>query len=101
MPTEPLSPQETEDRLGEVPGWSLENGRITRTYHLGSHRAAAAMVAHVAVIQDELNHHSDLTLGYDTVSLTVSTHDAGDAVTGLDLDLARRVEDIAPAHGAN
>ncbi|WP_446038997.1 4a-hydroxytetrahydrobiopterin dehydratase [Streptomyces sp. SID1121] len=101
MPTEPLSPQETEDRLREVPGWSLENGRITRTYHLGSHRAAAAMVAHVAAIQDELNHHSDLTLGYDTVSLTVSTHDAGDAVTGLDLDLARRVEDIAPAHGAN
>ncbi|MET9480274.1 4a-hydroxytetrahydrobiopterin dehydratase [Streptomyces sp. NPDC006638] len=101
MPTQPLSPQETEDRLRELPGWSLEDGRITRTYHLGSHRAAAAMVAHIAAIQDELNHHSDLTLGYSTLSLTVRTHDAGDAVTGLDLDLARRVEDIAPAHGAN
>lgn len=101
MAPEPLSQKETEDRLRELPGWSLEDGRITRMYRLGTHFAAAALVIHIARIQDELNHHSELTLGYNTVSVAVNTHDAGGAVTARDFELARRVEEIAPAHGAS
>lgn len=99
MPSEPLSQKEIEDRLRELPGWSLEGDRIARTYRLGSHFAAAAMVVHIARIQDELNHHSDLTLGYDTVSLTVLSHDVN-ALTDRDFSLAGRVAAIASAHGA-
>ncbi|WP_046503663.1 4a-hydroxytetrahydrobiopterin dehydratase [Streptomyces odonnellii] len=101
MATPPLSQQEIEDRLRELPGWSLTGSRIARAYRLGSHFAATAMVVHIARIQEELNHHSDLTLGYRSVALTVHTHDAGGAVTEKDFTLARRVEEIAPAHGAN
>ncbi|WP_228973729.1 4a-hydroxytetrahydrobiopterin dehydratase [Streptomyces sp. DH12] len=101
MPTEPLSQKEIEDRLRELPGWSLAGDRISRTYRLATHFAATAMVVHVARVQDELNHHSDLTLGYDTVALSVHTHDAGGAVTHRDFDLATRVEAIAAAHGAD
>ncbi|GAA1511255.1 4a-hydroxytetrahydrobiopterin dehydratase [Streptomyces albidochromogenes] len=101
MATEPLSQKEIEDRLRELPGWSLDGNRIARTYRLGTHFAAAALVVHVAGIQDELDHHSDLTLGYNTVALTVNTHSAGGAVTDLDFELARRVEDVAPGHGAS
>ncbi|NEE55925.1 4a-hydroxytetrahydrobiopterin dehydratase, partial [Streptomyces sp. SID8455] len=54
----------------------------------------------IARIQEELNHHSDLTLGYNTVALSVHTHDAGGAVTEKDLELAARVAAAAPAHGA-
>lgn len=100
MATEPLSQNETEDRLRELPGWSVENGRLARTYRLATHFAATAMVVHIAQTQEELNHHSDLTLGYHTVSLTVSTHDAGGALTARDFELAQRVEAFAPAHGA-
>lgn len=101
MATPPLSQQEIEDRLRDLPGWSLTESRIARTFRLGSHFAATAMVVHIARIQEELNHHSDLTLGYNTVALAVHTHDAGGAVTEKDFALARRVEEIAPAHGAN
>ncbi len=59
------------------------------------------MVVHVAQVQEELDHHSDLTLGYDTVSLAVHTHSAGGAVTEKDVELARRVEDLATGHGAH
>ncbi|PRH78906.1 4a-hydroxytetrahydrobiopterin dehydratase [Streptomyces solincola] len=100
MPTEPLSQKEIEDRLRELPGWSQEGDRIARTYRLPGHVAAAALVVHVAAIQQELDHHSELTLGYDTVGLTVNTHDAGGAITARDFDLAARVEAAAPAHGA-
>jgi len=101
MPVEPLSQKEIEDRLAELPGWSAEDDRLTRSYRLGSHFAATAMVIHIAQVQDELDHHSDLTLGYNTVTLSVNTHSVGGAVTELDFELARRVEDLAPGHGAH
>jgi len=101
MPVEPLSQKEIEDRLAELPGWSLDGDRIARSYRLGSHFAAAALVVHIAQVQEELGHHSDLTLGYNTVSLSVNTHSAGGAVTDLDFALAHRVEDLAPGHGAS
>ncbi|MFD3324990.1 4a-hydroxytetrahydrobiopterin dehydratase [Streptomyces sp. NPDC058701] len=101
MPSEPLSQKEIEDRLRELPGWAFEDDRIIRTYRLGTHVAASALVAHIAAVQDELNHHSDLTLGYDTVRVSVNSHDAGGAVTETDFALAERVESLAPAHGAS
>ncbi|MFB7501020.1 4a-hydroxytetrahydrobiopterin dehydratase [Streptomyces sp. NPDC056161] len=101
MAVAPLSQQEIEGRLAELPGWALDGDRITRTYRLGSHFAAAAMVVHIARVQEELDHHSDLTLGYHSVSLSVNTHSVGGAVTELDFELARRVADLAPAHGAS
>ncbi|MEU2574637.1 4a-hydroxytetrahydrobiopterin dehydratase [Streptomyces anulatus] len=100
MSAEPLSPTEIGRRLESLPGWALEGDRITRTFRLPSHFAAAALTVHIARIQDELNHHSDLTLGYNTVALSVHTHDAGGAVTEKDLALAARVASAAPAHGA-
>jgi 4a-hydroxytetrahydrobiopterin dehydratase len=101
MPAEPLSQKEIEERLAELPGWSLDDGRLTRSYRLGSHFAATAMVVHIAQVQEELDHHSDLSLGYDTVSLAVHTHSAGGAVTEKDVELARRVEVLAAGHGAH
>ncbi|MFE1553008.1 4a-hydroxytetrahydrobiopterin dehydratase [Streptomyces sp. NPDC058718] len=101
MPTQPLSQKEIEDRLRELPGWSVEGDRLSRTYRLGDHFAATALVVHVAQIQQELDHHSDLTLGYNTVALSVNTHSAGGTVTEKDFELAERVEAIAPGHGAN
>ncbi|MFJ3304035.1 4a-hydroxytetrahydrobiopterin dehydratase [Streptomyces sp. NPDC086549] len=101
MPVEPLSQKEIEDRLVELPGWSADGDRLTRSYRLDSHFAATALVVHIAQIQQDLDHHSDLTLGYNTVSLTVNTHSVGGAVTEKDFGLARKVEDIAPGHGAH
>ncbi|MET7388712.1 4a-hydroxytetrahydrobiopterin dehydratase [Streptomyces sp. NPDC005385] len=101
MAVEPLAQQDIEERLAELPGWSLDGDRLARSYRLASHFAATAMVVHIAQVQEELDHHSDLTLGYNTISLTVNTHSVGGAVTALDFDLARRVEDLAPGHGAH
>lgn len=41
MPAAPLPQDEIENRLRELPGWTLEGDRITRTYRLPSHFAAA------------------------------------------------------------
>ncbi len=80
-----------------MPGWSQEGDRIARSYRFGSHFAATAMVVHIAQVQEELDHHSDLTLGYNTVVVTVNTHSVGGAVTELDFRLAGGSRNWPPA----
>ncbi|MDI3385338.1 4a-hydroxytetrahydrobiopterin dehydratase [Streptomyces sp. B-S-A8] len=99
MALAPLSQQEIDDRLAELPGWEFRDEKLRRTYRLGSHFAAAALVLHIAQVQDELDHHSDLTLGYNKVALSVNTHSVGGAVTEKDFGLAGRVEALSQGHG--
>ncbi|MFG1806365.1 4a-hydroxytetrahydrobiopterin dehydratase [Streptomyces sp. NPDC049040] len=98
---EPLSAEEIDARLGGLDGWAVsEDGRtLHRTYHL-AHLPAAIFALHIAGIQAELNHHSDLTLGYDTLRAEITTHAAGGRLTGKDFDLADRIAAVAPGHGA-
>ncbi|WP_407288500.1 4a-hydroxytetrahydrobiopterin dehydratase [Streptomyces sp. BP-8] len=96
----PLSAQAIEDRLAELPGWSVEDDLLRRSYSFPGHLPAAVMVVHIARIQQELDHHAELTLGYDRLAVAVNTHSAGGRITQLDFDLARRIEEVAPAHGA-
>lgn len=98
---DPLSPQEIEARLTALPGWTVSDDGTTlhRTYRL-PHLPAAIFALHIAGIQAELDHHSDLTLGYDTLTLTLTTHAAGRRLTQKDFDLATRVASVAPGHGA-
>ncbi|MGK5497164.1 4a-hydroxytetrahydrobiopterin dehydratase [Streptomyces sp. URMC 125] len=100
MAPRPLSREEIDAALAELSGWELDGDRLRRTYSFARHLQAAAMVVHVARIQDELDHHADLLLGYNTLAVSVNTHSVGGKVTGLDVELARRIEAVAPAHDA-
>lgn len=98
---EPLSRKEIEDRLAELPGWELsaDGDTLRRTYRL-PHLPAAIFALHIAGIQAELDHHSDLMLGYDTLAVAITTHAAGGRLTAKDFGLAARIEAVADGHGA-
>ncbi|MEU3460106.1 4a-hydroxytetrahydrobiopterin dehydratase [Streptomyces sp. NPDC006733] len=98
---DPLSDKEIADRLAELPGWELaaDGTALVRTYRL-AHLPAAILAVHIAQVQAELDHHSDLTLGYDTLGVSITTHSAGGRLTEKDFGLAARINAIAPAHGA-
>ncbi|WP_030252938.1 4a-hydroxytetrahydrobiopterin dehydratase [Streptomyces violens] len=97
---DPLTDKEIEDRLAELPGWTVADDKLTRTYGFDSHLPAAAMVIHVAQIQEELGHHSDQTLSYNKLTIAVNTHSAGGRITERDFALAQRIEAVAAGHGA-
>jgi 4a-hydroxytetrahydrobiopterin dehydratase len=59
------------------------------------------MLVHIATVQEEMNHHADLTLTYNRLAVAVNTHSAGGKVTELDTQLATRVEELSLAHGAS
>ncbi|WP_171166938.1 4a-hydroxytetrahydrobiopterin dehydratase [Streptomyces sp. I05A-00742] len=100
MTVEPLSQKDVEDRLRELPGWSSDGVLLRRTYTFAGHAPAAALVLHISVTQEELGHHAEITLGYNKVDIAVNTHSVGGKVTGLDIELARRIEAVASGHGA-
>ncbi len=102
MAPRPLTPEEIDSALAELPGWEWdrEGNLLRRSYSFARHLRAAAMVVHVAEIQDESDHHADLLLGYNTLGVSVNTHSVGGKVTELDVRLARRIEGSAAAHGA-
>ncbi|MER5475716.1 4a-hydroxytetrahydrobiopterin dehydratase [Streptomyces sp. NPDC002734] len=101
MAVQPLTEPEIEERLSVLPAWRAVDDHLVRSYRLASHKAAAALVAEVARVQDELDHHSDLTLGYDTVDVSVNTHSVGGRITALDVELADRIEELAARHDAH
>ncbi|WUH93811.1 4a-hydroxytetrahydrobiopterin dehydratase [Streptomyces sp. NBC_00433] len=98
---EPLSADEIGERLAALESWTVDEGGRTlqRTYRL-DHLAAAILAVHIAKIQAELDHHSDLTLGYDTLRVEITTHAAGGRLTEKDFGLADRIAAVAPGHGA-
>lgn len=55
--------------------------------------AAMAFVNRVAELAEEADHHPDISVSWNTVVLTLSTHSAG-GITQLDLDLAGRIDGL-------
>ena len=88
-----LEAKEVSSRLGELAGWSLRRGggAIERTYTLPSFRASLAFVAYVGELAEAENHHPDVDIRYNRVTLALSTHDAG-GITGKDFELARLID---------
>jgi 4a-hydroxytetrahydrobiopterin dehydratase len=90
-----LGSDEVASRLKELNGWMLSPDGIRKTYDMGSFLSAMNLVNRVADLAEEANHHPDILITYDRVTFTLRSHDTG-AVTDRDLELAARIEAIAP-----
>lgn len=71
-------------------GWSSVNNALQRTYAFDSFTDAIAFVNDVARLAESQDHHPDIIINYCTVSLRVTTHDAG-MLTGKDYTLAEAI----------
>ncbi|MDV3221141.1 4a-hydroxytetrahydrobiopterin dehydratase [Intrasporangium sp.] len=64
----------------------------------GDFAAGLRFVTAVSEVAEEANHHPDLALTYPHVDVTLISHDVG-GLTQRDVDLARRISEIAQAQG--
>ena len=90
-----LQQAEVTEGLRQLPGWQLKGDEIEKVYEMAGFRAALAFVNHVGNLAEAAQHHPDITINYNKVRLTLSTHSEG-GVTQKDLDLAARIEKLAP-----
>lgn len=91
----PLGREAIAGALAELPGWRCDGNRLIRTVHP---RNLWALLEQVVAVEEELDHHTDVTLESGGVTFTLWTH-VRDAVTLADLELARRLDSIARSLG--
>lgn len=84
-----------ETSVGEVPeGWSVVDGGLHRHMEFAHFGAAFAFMTRVAAIAEEEDHHPDWSNSWNVVNIVLRSHDAGGVVTGRDLRLARRINEV-------
>lgn len=91
-----LGAEDIETGLKEISEWSEISGTLQRTYQFADFVASMAFVNKIADAAEERQHHPDMLIRYNKVSLTLSTHDAG-GITEKDFDLAKFADAIAGA----
>lgn len=88
-----LSNEEISRRLPALAEWKLEGKTLQRKYRFGSFRDAIAFVNRVADVAEVHDHHPDILVHYDRVTLVLWTHTAG-GVTERDFALAADLEKL-------
>lgn len=90
---EPLTADQVQDKLADIAEWSESGGGIQRTYQFADFVAAMAFVNKLADYAEKAQHHPDILVRYNKVTLTVTTHDAG-GITDKDFDLAKQADEV-------
>jgi 4a-hydroxytetrahydrobiopterin dehydratase len=88
-----LSVSAVSRRLAGLKGWKLAGNAIQKQYTFANFKEAMFFVNAVAGVAEKAGHHPDISVTYNRVTLSLSTHDAG-GITAKDFDLARRIEAV-------
>ncbi|MCH7231144.1 4a-hydroxytetrahydrobiopterin dehydratase [Glycomyces sp. L485] len=94
MSDQPMTEAEIELALSELPGWHHERDRLERSWTFDGHLAAVSAASAVGWLQEQRNHHADLTIRYNKLTVSTTTHSAGHKVSEKDTELARAVTDL-------
>jgi len=86
-----LDPRQIASELASRPEWSDSGGTIQRTFAFKSFVESMAFVNKVAAAAEAMNHHPDILIRYNKVTMTLSTHDAG-GITRKDFELAAKMD---------
>ncbi len=84
---EKLDQEHIDEKLQEFPEWSQSGETLQRTFRFDNFLGAMAFVSRIADLAEEHQHHPDILIRYDKVTLTLSTHDAG-GITEKDFNYA-------------
>lgn len=93
-----LDAVEVAAALAGLPGWRKVEDRaaIARSFVFPDFNAAFGFMTRVALVAEAMDHHPEWCNVYRKVDVVLTTHSAG-GITRLDLDLARRMDEIAKA----
>lgn len=91
-----LSDQEIDQNLESFEGWTYADGGLQTSFEFENFKEAFTLMTRIAFEAESMNHHPNWTNVYNTLEITLSTHDAG-GVTSKDFDLAKAIEKIVNA----
>jgi 4a-hydroxytetrahydrobiopterin dehydratase len=88
-----LTAKQINFHLKAVPDWSKRAKTILRTFKFEGFLKGVEFVNRIAKLAQKLNHHPDIDIRYDQVTLTLTTHDEG-GLTEKDFILARQCDGV-------
>ena len=93
-----LSADARKTALARLSGWSEVSGRdaITRKFTFKDFNQAFGFMTRAALVAEKMDHHPEWFNVYNSVDVTLATHDAG-GVTELDIKLAAEMDRLANA----
>lgn len=89
-----LRDDEIGRRLADLPGWHREGETLRRQFKFEDFSASVDFVNRITPPAEEMNHHPDISISWNTVDVTLTTHSVG-GITADDFELASRIEPLA------
>ena len=89
-----LTDSEIQQALGSLPGWQRQGKTIQRVFEFPDFKAAMEFVNKIADAAEQANHHPDIDIRYNKVTMALVSHDSG-GVTQRDVRMAGRINQIA------
>ena len=86
-----LDNDEIDAKLAALDGWSHEGDTITKEFDNGDFKGSVDFVNELTPEAEQMNHHPDLEISWDTVKVTITTHSEGGLTAG-DFELAARID---------
>ena len=91
-----LSDEQIEQELAGLDGWERAGDAIQRVFELDDFKGSVDFVNRLTPEAEGMNHHPDLAISWNKVTVTISTHSEG-GLTANDFELARRIATLAPS----
>ncbi len=88
-----LTEDQINTQLNNLQNWRRKGDEIARTFEFRDFVHAMGFVNAVALSAEKVNHHPDIDIRWNTVTLVLSTHSAG-GLTELDFTLARTIDTL-------
>lgn len=91
-----LDPATVDGALAQGLAWERADQELVKVRTGRDFADSLAFVNAVGELAESMNHHPDVDIRWNVVTLHLSTHSAG-GITGADLELARRIDALDPA----
>ncbi len=75
-------------------GWTEQNNALKRDFQFDDFVGAFGFMSQVALLAEKADHHPEWRNVYNRVSITLTTHDAGNTVTAKDVALATAINTL-------
>jgi len=89
-----LTGADLNQAVQNLPGWKLNGSAIERVFEFPNFVDAMGFVNRIAEAAEAVNHHPDITINYNKVKLSLTSHDAG-GVTQRDLRMAGKINEMS------
>jgi 4a-hydroxytetrahydrobiopterin dehydratase len=88
-----LTEFEIKARMSTIDGWTYENNAIHTTFEFDNFKDTFSVMTRIAFEIEKLNHHPNWTNVYNTLSISLSTHDVN-GVSEKDFELAKIIDEL-------